>query len=122
MRDPADIVRKCFALAASTTHEGERAAALERAALICERNGLDLLEQAAACQNSPLPNRNQTDDRDHNWEAMEREFWDLWNSASAHWRAAAAPTPEELIRDPDWLERTAAAARAKTNEEAGEHW
>lgn len=38
---PAERARKCFALATSTQHEGERAAAIERGMAIIARNGLD---------------------------------------------------------------------------------
>lgn len=41
MSAAADKARKCFALAASTTHEGERDAAVTRGMAILDRAGLD---------------------------------------------------------------------------------
>lgn len=41
MSRPAELARKCFAVAKSTSHEGERAAAINRGMALLERAGLN---------------------------------------------------------------------------------
>lgn len=42
MSRAADLARKCFAVAKSTTHDGERSAAINRGMALLEGAGLDL--------------------------------------------------------------------------------
>lgn len=110
------LVKHCLALAASTTHIGERESALARANELCLKYRLDptifvLPEIGIAAE--PKPND----------PVYDAEFWAEWE---AHWQSAKAnqrrggKSIDELMRDPEWVERMAASARQTTNDMAAE--
>lgn len=110
----ASLIRKCLAVAASTTHVGERDAALSRAHELCLKYGLDPV-QFETPDGLYAPRLSQSDEPAH---VYDTEFWQAWET---HWRDQkrnqryGGRSPEELMRDPEWVASMAEAARDHTN-------